>query len=425
MQAPVAAAAVAGQPAAAAAGGQRWQLQLRAPAIAGTATVEPDPASTMGERHQQQRCGAGSSGRFSLLTANCQLAACAVAIMLLQTPFCRPSLATPLAAAAAAWSALLPPHPPACLASLFNLVSPADWQHSLSLKHGGAATAAALQQQQHTMQACGPTAAAAATAAAETDPWCSGLDLMAANSSADEALPLLDLTDAGLDALLAPFEEWPCMLQPPSAALPALQPPARAQQPLSSASPAPSSQQQGSAAASPRSSSGTSPACAAAELGSGGAGGKAPRRKGGRPRIHHPRTPPASAAAAAAAAAGASQADSSAASVQHYKQGGRGPKPKYVFATQVRQMHLRGSYCPALQWLQLCSSARSILQAARHFRKPCVSCSLPALLPTRACACRRRRRMRGASATARPPSSRTTSEPLPSSASCTSSCAGP
>lgn len=277
------------------------------------------------------------------------------------------------------------------------------------------------------MQGCGPTAAAAATAAAETDPWCSGLDLMAANSAADEALPLLDLTDAGLDALLAPFEAWPCMLQPPSAALPALQPAARAQQPLSSASPAPSSQQQGSAAASP-SSSGTSPASTAAEPGSGGAGGKAPRRKGGRPRIHHPRTPPASAAAAAAAAAGASQADSSAAGVQHYKQGGRGPKPKYVFATQVRQMHARGGHSlsciPTVvrsASLLVATVARSISQAARDFCKPCVSRSLQALLPTRACACRRRRQTRVASATARLPSSRTTSELLLSSASCTSS----
>lgn len=72
VQAPVAAAAVAGQLAAAAAGGQPWQLQLRAAATAGTATVKPDPASTMGERHQQQRSvWGGQLGQ--VLAANCQL----------------------------------------------------------------------------------------------------------------------------------------------------------------------------------------------------------------------------------------------------------------------------------------------------------------------------------------------------------------
>ncbi|KAI7840577.1 hypothetical protein COHA_005730 [Chlorella ohadii] len=177
-----------------------------------------------------------------------------------------------------------------------------DWQHSLGFNGGAVVTAAATQQQQQQQAAfpgCGGSAAtAAAAAAAEPDPWCSGLDLMATNSAADEALPLLDLTDAGLDALLAPFEEWPCMLQPPAAGPPAAAAAAPALQPAA----------------------------------------PAPRRKGGRPRIHHPRTPPAAAAGAAPAAvapAGSSGTiDGSASGVQHYKQGGRGPKPKYVFATQ-------------------------------------------------------------------------------------------
>lgn len=247
------------------------------------------------------------------------------------------------------------PHPTRRLTRLPALPHPAatttDWQHSLGAS-GGMMTATAAAKQQQQQQAAQPfpgcSPAAAAAAAAEPDPWCSGLDLMASHSSADEGLPLLDLTDAGLDALLAPFEEWPCMLQPP-AGPPALHPASPVQQPFPPAAPAPSSSLQQAAAASPRCSSGTSPGSAAAEPASGGACGKAPRRKGGRPRIHHPRTSPASAAGAAAAgaaaAAGSGAAGGSAAAIQHFKQGGRGPKPKYVFATQVRDDCLFG-----LQW---------------------------------------------------------------------------
>lgn len=199
-----------------------------------------------------------------------------------------------------------------------------------------------------------PAAAGTAAAAIQAaDPWCSGLDLVAANSAAAADM---HLTDAGLDALLAPFEDWapgmPCLLQPEAGApMDALQQPPTldfaacssqqlaacpplleglgsaslgsaplASAPLSSAplgSPA--------AAASPRSSGGSAPALATSSGDSGGAGGKAPpRRKGGRPRIHHPRAP---AAAAAAAAEGTTPP------AQPYKKSGRGPKPKYIFGS--------------------------------------------------------------------------------------------
>lgn len=180
----------------------------------------------------------------------------------------------------------------------------------------------------------------AAAAAAPVDPWQSGLDLLLGNSAADEALPL-HLTDAGLEALLAPFQDWPCLL-PPAAQAPAAAHAVAAPQPLPSLHPAqgtaappaaPAFQRAASCAApvppsdAHRTSSlgsGSSGAAASggSDGGSDGGGGGAPRRKGGRPRLHHP--------TAATAAAGASQAPAQ----QPYKKGGRGPKPKYLFGSR-------------------------------------------------------------------------------------------
>lgn len=211
-------------------------------------------------------------------------------------------------------------------------------------------------------------AAGAAVAAAATDPWHSGLELVAANSEGDAALAG-PLTDAGLDALLAPFEDWTYLLQPASIAAPLEAaeacPDPSTQQQLTGVPALPSAAGQGAAGAQPAAALGTAansprhssrgggaacgPAATSSGTSSGAAGGKAPRRKGGRPRLHHPTATAAAAAAAGIAGAGACSAGSSAAgsqaaaivaaagseaAVQLYKKSGRGPKPKYVFTTR-------------------------------------------------------------------------------------------
>lgn len=212
----------------------------------------------------------------------------------------------------------------------------------------------------------------AAAAAAGDDPWSSGLDLVAVSGSVvgDDTVPLLPLSDAGLDALLAPFEDWQYLLQPLgsaagtactagiAAALPAVQPlqlglPAGVRGSSGNCGQQQHSQQQPGVAAAAAAAGGVSPGTSSG----GGAGGKAPRRKGGRPRLHHPKAR-ATAAAAAAAGAGAATRDSpvsssgcaaaaagataeeelvggcQAAEDLPQKKSGRGPKPKYLFATQ-------------------------------------------------------------------------------------------
>ncbi|KAL4420571.1 hypothetical protein ABPG75_010227 [Micractinium tetrahymenae] len=218
---------------------------------------------------------------------------------------------------------------------------PIGWQHSSDSSYGSL---------QYPIEAA---AAMAAAAASELDPWSSGLELVAATAPAEDAAAApLPLTDAGLDALLAPFEDWPFVLQPAGSAVqvaPAalLQPPAACvgmqQQQLA--------QPQACAAAvhSPGGSSGGQAGCCTCTCGAAAAGGtaapaaapaKAPRRRGGRPRVHHPRGDSAAPEGEAGdgGSAGALTASAAAGAPpplgQPFKKSGRGPKPKYIFQTQ-------------------------------------------------------------------------------------------
>ncbi|PSC71791.1 cysteine ase [Micractinium conductrix] len=197
------------------------------------------------------------------------------------------------------------------------------------------------------------TLAAAVDAALAGDPWADGLDLVAGGSCCDDSSPLgLPLTDPGLEALLAPFQDWPdLLLQPagstaelPLAAAPPAAPPAllhpqqqrHEQQHQQAAAASPTAAAAAAAAAAPRSAStstrrSASAAPAISSDGSDGASGSAaPRRHGGRPR-KQPGAAPAAARrppASASAAAGAPPA-----TARPFKKSGRGPKPKYVFQT--------------------------------------------------------------------------------------------
>lgn len=110
-------------------------------------------------------------------------------------------------------------HPPSIALSAALFCHPtrprsAGWQHSSTSTFGSLH----LQQQPE-------AAVAAATAAAspDIDPWSSGLELVAAAPPAVEpATAPLALTDAGLEALLAPFEDWPYLLQPAGSAVQAM-----------------------------------------------------------------------------------------------------------------------------------------------------------------------------------------------------------
>lgn len=234
------------------------------------------------------------------------------------------------------------------------MISPprlAGWQHSSNSSFGSLH----LDQQ--------PEAAAAATAAdaPDIDPWSSGLELVAAAPTAagDPVTAPFPLTDAGLEALLAPFEDWPYLLQPAGSAAQAM-PTTLLHAPAACAGTQPPPQQHqhqscAAAAQSPRSSngSGSAPAgcctcaCGAAAAAAGTAAAvtatapksasakQATRRRGGRPRVSHHRD------AAAAAGGGASDGGSASAAAgapppagQPFKKSGRGPKPKYVFSTQ-------------------------------------------------------------------------------------------
>ncbi|KAL4436329.1 hypothetical protein ABPG77_009891 [Micractinium sp. CCAP 211/92] len=191
---------------------------------------------------------------------------------------------------------ILPPAGP----SLLDGQVPAQncWQLSSHSSFGS------LQLQQQ------PEAAAAAAPAAappDIDPWSNGLELVAASPPAaiEPAGATLPLTDAGLEALLAPFEDWPYLLQPAASAVQPM--PAT----LIAASPA-------------------SPV-------------KPPRRRGGRPRVYHHRSTASATAAAGGSAPDSTGAGSGTASAaagapppagQPFKKSGRGPKPKYIFSTQ-------------------------------------------------------------------------------------------
>jgi hypothetical protein len=189
---------------------------------------------------------------------------------------------------------------------------------------------------------CAAPAPAAATAAVASgvlpapadDPWDSGLELLLANSTASANEPLglpLHLTDAGLEALLAPFEDWACDPAAPAAAPPLLDLPHTASGAASQQGPCEGGQQRaqaGDGEGCMPTLAPSAPSAAPSPASSSGTGGRAPRRRGGRPRLH-----PASAPADAAAPP---RPDPSSAgrAVEPYKKTGRGPKPKYVFSTR-------------------------------------------------------------------------------------------
>lgn len=228
----------------------------------------------------------------------------------------------------------------------------AGWQLSSHSSFGS------LQLQQQ------PEAAAAAAPAAappDIDPWSNGLELVAASPPAaiEPAGATLPLTDAGLEALLAPFEDWPYLLQPAASAVQPMPATLIAASPACASAQPPQQQQQQActaAAQSPRSSSGSGgPAgCCTCKCGAAAAAGSAaaaptaapvkpPRRRGGRPRVYHHRSTASATAAAGGSAPDSTGAGSGTASAaagapppagQPFKKSGRGPKPKYIFSTQ-------------------------------------------------------------------------------------------
>jgi hypothetical protein len=256
-------------------------------------------------------------------------------------------------------------------------IAPADWHFGFSRAGSGGAgqepqtrfqapPLAAAAGGAFAATACGGGGGPAATAAA--DPWDNGLELVLANASdaaAGGADVSLGLTDAGIDALLAPFEDWPAgsLTQPaPQAAASGALPSgtlgdmhlaaadyaagpgaahlcgANMQQDVAGA--AAPWQSAAGAAHSPCSSSPTGVSSDAGAEAGAGSGAKAPRRKGGRPRLHYP-----SALKAAAGAPADAPADGDASSApgvqQSYKQSGRGPKPKYIFGTRAEAADAR------------------------------------------------------------------------------------
>ncbi|KAI3430846.1 hypothetical protein D9Q98_009257 [Chlorella vulgaris] len=349
--------------------GLSWSVQaalqaqgiMRASAPLGLRSDPQDPAQSISAQNNQQR-----GGRPALAA---QLAA-----GWRQQVQQGPAAAVP-AEGLPSWQLLAPPAG-LRLTPASNDDMAADWHFGFSRAGSGGAG----QQPQTRFQAPPPSAAAgkafaatacgggcpAATAAA--DPWDNGLELVLANASdapAGGADVSLGLTDAGIDALLAPFEDWPAgsLMQPApqAAASGALLSgtlgdmhlaaadyaagPAAAhlcggnmQQDVAGA--AAPWQSAAGAAHSPCSSSPTGVSSDAGADAGAGSGGKAPRRKGGRPRLHYP-----SAQKAAAGAPADAPADGDASSApgvqQSYKQSGRGPKPKYIFGTRAEAADAR------------------------------------------------------------------------------------
>ena len=309
---------------------------------------------------------------------------------------------------------------------------PAAWQHC----PGGGGFGVHHHHHRHHHHQQPLTLAAAVDAALAGDPWADGLDLVAGGSCCDDSSPLgLPLTDPGLEALLAPFQDWPdLLLQPagstaelPLAAAPPAAPPAllhpqqqrHEQQHQQAAAASPTAAAAAAAAAAPRSAStstrrSASAAPAISSDGSDGASGSAaPRRHGGRPR-KQPGAAPAAARrppASATAAAGAPPA-----TARPFKQSGRTPKPKYVFQTVEeaadarRERNRKAALESYYRWVgrgrlgatkrgrwpgQGCAAPRLGLLAppctAFTLARPLPSCSPPAARRSTRSACRRQR----------------------------------